>query len=128
MLTSTRGARLMNLAMGMLVRHHDVAGIARIAQIRGREVLLEQFDSPAKSVASEIWVSVAGVRRQLLEEQTRVFWLDEVTGYWLAGRIVGGGPAEYFVRHPNSEFDSRVAEADLRVRWSRPLVDPLGVM
>ncbi|MGW3809339.1 protein DpdE [Micromonospora sp. NPDC005113] len=118
----------MTLAIGMLVRHRSVTGTARIARIGGTEVLLEQFDSPARPVVAERWVDIGGVRRHVLGQETRVFWRDPVTGRWLAGRVVAGGPDEYFVRHPNSEFDSMVVESDLRARWSQPLLDPLGVL
>lgn len=118
----------MGLATGMLVTHPEVAGIARVVQIGEAKALLEQFDSPARPVAVARWVDIGGVCRHIVEQQTRVFWLDGVTGRWLAGRILGGGPEEYFVRHPNSDLDIRVAESDLRVRWSRPLLDPLGLL
>ena len=47
---------------------------------------------------------------------------------WAAGRVVGGDPSAYFIRLPNSEFDRKVGEAELRVRWDRPVGDPVDVL
>src|SRR5205823_9397966 len=105
-----------------------VAGIARVGQVDGARVRLDLFESADRPTAQETWVKASEVRRRQIGLQTRVFWRDRVTGRWMAGRVIGGGPAEYFVRQPNAEEDLRVAEADLRVRWHRPLRDPLGVL
>ncbi len=118
----------MNLTAGMLVTHPSIAGIARIAQIGESEALVEQFDSPARPIAVEHRVDAGVLRRHIIQPQTRVFWLDELTGRWLAGRVLGGGPEIYFVRPPNRDLDIKVPESELRVRWPRPLLDPLGVL
>ena len=114
--------------VGQLVVHPGAPGIARIGQIERERALLELFDSAARPVAEELWVPLADVRRCVLGRQTRVFWRDRYVLAWRAGRVVGGGPEEYFVRPPNSDVDLRLPESSLRVRWDRPLVDPLQVL
>jgi ATP-dependent helicase HepA len=114
--------------VGMLVVHPAVPGVARIGEISGSTVRLDLFDSAARAIASQQWVDREHVRRCKVGVQTRVFWQDPATGRWTAGRVVGGGPPEYFVRRPNVEEDLRIAESDLRVRWNRPLQDPLAVL
>src|SRR5690349_24464013 len=116
------------LAVGMLVAAPGTPGVARIGQLDGQKVRLDFFDSAATPVASQQWVDESKVRRYVVGVQTRVFWKDADTGRWTAGRVVGGSPPEYFVRRPNADVDLRVAESDLRVRWSRPLTDPLAVL
>jgi ATP-dependent helicase HepA len=114
--------------VGQLVVHPKCPGIAHIAHVEDGQTRLDLFESAACPVAEEMWVALDEVRRCVLGRQTRVFWRDHATGAWRAGRVVGGGPEEYFVRPPNSDVDVRVAESALRVRWDRPLADPLQVL
>ena len=114
--------------IGMLVFHSAAEGVARVGAVDSNRVRLDLFDSAAVPIASQIWVDCAGTKRCQLDSQTRVYWQDRVMNHWRAGRIVGGGPDEYFVRPPNAQFDIRVPEVDLRVRWDRPVTDPLEVL
>lgn len=118
----------LSLRIGQLVLHPNAIGIARIGAVDGCQLKLEMFESAALPVVGEQWVPAAEVRRHQLGVQTRVYWRDQTTGAWQAGRVVGGGPDEYFVRVPNADSDLRVNEADLRVRWDRPVADPLQVL
>lgn len=118
----------MRARVGHLVLHPKAMGIARIGAVDGARLKLEMFESAAQPVVGERWVSSDEVRRHRLGVQTRVYWRDETTGAWQAGRVVGGGPDEYFVRVPNADSDIRVNEAHLRVRWDRPVADPLQVL
>lgn len=122
-----RGTRV-GVDVGQLVVHPEVPGIARVGNIEGTRAQLDLFESAGRPVAAQLWVATSEVRRCTLGRQTRVFWRDDATRAWRAGRIVGGGPEEYFVRPPNSDTDIRVTESALRVRWDRPLVDPLQVL
>ena len=115
-------------AVGQLVVHPKSPGIARIAEIADDRARLDLFESAAQPVGDSLWAPLTEVRRCRLGRQTRVFWRERATGSWRAGRVVGGGPDEYFVRPPNSETDVRLDESDLRVRWDRPLADPLQVL
>lgn len=122
------GGTAVRAEVGQLVLHPKAPGIARIGHIDGNQASLDLFESAAQPVAQALWVPLSEVRRCLLGRQTRVFWREHATGSWRAGRVIGGGPEEYFIRPPNSPTDVRVAETDLRVRWDRPLADPLQVL
>lgn len=114
--------------VGQFVLHRNARGIARVAAVDNGRVRLEHFDSAARPTVGEFWAGTSEVRRCRLGNQTRVFWRDESVGCWQAGRVVGGGPDEYFVRVPNLEEDLRLPENELRVRWEEPVGDPLLVL
>ena len=122
------GGTVRSSVVGQLVVHPKAPGIARIADVVDGQARLDLFESAAQPVAESLWASLTEVRRCRLGRQTRVFWRESASGSWRAGRVIGGGPDEYFVRPPNSETDVRLHESDLRVRWDRPLADPLQVL
>jgi ATP-dependent helicase HepA len=117
-----------SLVVGNLVVHPEVPGLARVSEVRADQVRLDCFESVTKPVAKQVWTRSAECRRARLATQTRVFWQNPDTGVWQAGRIVGGEPSGYFVRFPNSREDRVLPEAALRVRWERPVSDPLDVL
>jgi ATP-dependent helicase HepA len=92
------------------------------------KVRIDYFESVAGPTACSRWTNAADCRPTRLQEQTRVYWQDQDTGGWRAGRIVGGDQAEYFVRLPNSEIDFKVPESQLRVRWDMPVRNPVDVL
>jgi ATP-dependent helicase HepA len=116
------------LGFGCLVEHPDVPGVGRVGAVDGRRVRVDCFESAATPVAWSCWVPADECRPVRLLNQTRVYWQDPDTGKWSTGRVVGGSPAGYFVRTPNSEFDVRIPEEQLRVRWDRPIADPVEVL
>jgi len=85
------------------------------------------FDSPA---GPEVVLPVAGRAFKVtqLPAQQRVWWFDEER--WVVGRVDSPQDARgdaYFVHLPNG--DTRVVSAgELRVRWSVPLADPMGLL
>jgi ATP-dependent helicase HepA len=88
---------------------------------------LRFFDSPTQP---EIVLTRAGrtFRAQELPAQERVWWFDG--DKWMVGRIDGpknSKETEYYVHFPNERTDP-VPAAELRVRWSRPLTDPLALV
>lgn len=91
-------------------------------------MLVECFESVATPIAWSGWVPANECRHVRLLNQTRVYWEDPDTGRWRTGRVVGGSPAGYFIRLPNSEFDVKIPEQQLRVRWDRPIANPLDVL
>ncbi|MFD1547341.1 protein DpdE [Nonomuraea guangzhouensis] len=85
------------------------------------------FDSPMRS---EVVLPVAGRTYQAarLPPQQRVWWFDGAR--WIIGRIDSPRNAEadaYFVHLPNGSTKI-LPSAELRVRWSVPLTDPLGLL
>ncbi len=121
-------AELGVLGLGRLVEHSGVPGIGRVGDLDGRQVRVDCFESVATPVAWSCWLPADECRHVRLLNQTRVYWQDPDTGTWRTGRVVGGSSAGYFVRLPNSEFDVRVSEERLRVRWDRPVANPVDVL
>ncbi|MFI5897672.1 protein DpdE [Actinoplanes sp. NPDC051513] len=113
---------------GDFVLHPRIPGIARVAEVDGVRLRVECFDSVSRPVALDRWVLAAACSPCVLARETRVFWADPDTAEWRAGRVVGNDGSEYFVRLPNTEFDLRVPEEQLRVRWDRPVTDPVDVL
>lgn len=118
----------LKLALGQFVTHPSGSGIGQVGGSNGESIRIDYFESIAEPVADSQWVKASECELVILAEQTRVFWLDASTGVWRAGRVAGGGPGRYYVRLPNSEFDFPLAEADLRVRWERPIRHPEFVL
>lgn len=118
----------MMIGLGSLVEYDNSPGLGRVGQVRGDQVRVEFFESVAEPVADAQWIQAARCRPARLERQTRIFWLNGLTGEWTPGRIVGGGPPRYFVNFPNTEVDLPVDEAELRVRWDRQIRNPVDVL
>ncbi len=116
------------LRVGNMVEHPSMPGICRVGAIDGNRARVDCFESVAAPVVGSRWVAAIECRPARLLTQTRVYWQDPDTGNWRAGRIVGGDASQYFVRLPNSELDFRVPEDQLRVRWDRPVSDPVDVL
>lgn len=117
-----------DLHVGSLVEHPCVPGIGRVGAIDGPNVRIHCFASVAAPVVESRWVAYTECRSAKLLVQTRVCWRDSDTGTWRAGRIVGGDAAHCLVRLPNSELDFQVSENQLRVRWDRPVSNPVDVL
>ena len=111
-----------------MVEYPGAPGIGRVSEIDGATVTIDYFESVAEPVAESRRVAAEVCRPVKLQNQTRVYRQDPDTGAWRAGRIVGGDQAAYFVRFPNAALDSKVPEAQLRVRWDRPVRNPVDVL
>ena len=124
-MSSSRHAEV--LAVGRLVTNHAVPGVGRVGAVQGERVrVTARIDrSPGGRLTMGTCRRVPALEAP---PQTRVYWQDQDTGMWAAGRVVGGDPSAYFIRLPNSEFDRKVGEAELRVRWDRPVGDPVDVL
>lgn len=116
------------LRVGSMVEHSSVPGIGRVGAIDGARVRIDCFESVADPVVASWWVGATDCRPVTLQRETRVYWQDPDTGAWRVGRIMGGDQAEYFVRLPNTELDIKAPEAQLRVRWDRPVRNPVDVL
>lgn len=113
--------------VGSFVAFQGSPGIGRVSALAEGAVEVEFFESAAEPRVGVVWKAVSEVRRARLGEQSRVFFRDGA-GKWRAGRVVGGGPDEYFVRVPNLSSDVDLPEARLRMRWERTPKDPLQVL
>jgi ATP-dependent helicase HepA len=96
-------------------------------RMNGSKGTIAFFDSP---VSPEIVLPAKGrtYQRAALPPQQRAWWFDG--DRWIVGRIYSAhkGQAEaYFVQLPNGGTRA-VPAGELRVRWSLPLADPLGLL
>ena len=85
------------------------------------------FDSPTRP---EVVLPSAGrdYRVTLLPPQERAWWFDG--DLWMVGRIDSPQTSEgdaYFVHFPNGRTEV-VPSREIRIRWSVPLADPLGLL
>ena len=116
------------LRVGWLIEYPGCPGIGRIGEVDGERVRVDFFESIADFVAESRWLSAADCRHVILEPETRVYWRNPDTGDWLAGRVKGHSDDQYFVQFPNTEFDFPLPETELRVRWDRPVRNPVTVL
>jgi ATP-dependent helicase HepA len=107
-------------------------GIGKLVDVRGTDVEVEYFVSPAGPRVHRITVPITEVREVELQPQTRVFWFDSHHAAWRAGRVDGGLVSaaalrstedHYHIRFPNGE-EARVPVSQLHLRWARPIDDP----
>ncbi|MFI6603531.1 protein DpdE [Nonomuraea sp. NPDC050536] len=110
---------------------------ANIRFVRDSELGWGRFDLAAGTIAffdspmgSEVVLPSADRTYQAvrLPPQQRVWWFDGQR--WIVGRIDSPSNVEadaYFILLPN-RISKAVSSAELRVRWSVPLADPLGLL
>jgi ATP-dependent helicase HepA len=95
-------------------------------RIVGAEKAIRFFDSP---ILAEVIIPTSGrtYRELPLPEQQRAWWFDGEK--WLVGRIHAphAGGAKYWVNFPDGKTFT-VPTDELRVRWSRPIADPLSLV
>ncbi|MFB6904986.1 protein DpdE [Streptomyces bacillaris] len=114
--------------MGQLVEFTGAPGVGRVGAIDGDLLRIDFFESVAEEVVHSQHVPATRCWRARLEPETRVYWREPSTGDWLAGRVTGERLPEYFIQVPNKKWNERASERDLRVRWDRPVRDPLQVL
>lgn len=114
------------MEIGQFVRVENGLGLGKISKIDGESVDVTYFDSPMRMAAHEEQFNINAVDKSLLLIETVVSYYEHVSEKWLTGRIVGEAPppADYLVQFPNDKL-RQLAQADLYVRWSRPLSSPI---
>ncbi|MFF2522829.1 protein DpdE [Streptomyces liangshanensis] len=115
-------------AIGHLVEFTAAPGVGRVGGIDGDMLRIDFFESVAEEVVHSQHVPAKSCWRARLEPETRVYWREPSTGDWLAGRVTGEHLPEYFIQVPNKKWNERASERDLRVRWDRPVRNPLQVL
>ena len=118
---------MIQLRVGQFVRatEHDL-GIGKCLRVSGDEVEVEYFDSVSATGRHHVTTHRNRVKPVQVSLQRRCYWEDG--GAWRVGRVVWHGKGEYGVRTPNSDLDIRVPEAQLFVRWNKPVDDPIDVL
>ncbi|HJZ38176.1 MAG TPA: SNF2-related protein, partial [Solirubrobacterales bacterium] len=105
--------------------HRDL-GIGKVVSVGDLKAEIDYFDSVADPVAQRVEVSLADVVPARLERQMRVFFRED--GTWRVGRVIEGEHGRVRVRPPGDSPDVLLAEAELFVRWDRPLENPLAIL
>ncbi|WP_405177786.1 protein DpdE [Nocardia sp. NBC_01377] len=116
------------LQLGSFIIQRGRWDIGHVAAVQGSQVRIEYFESIAEPIAESVDALVHDCQLITLSVGARVFWRDPDTHDWTAGRVTARQGESYFVRFPNSSADQRVRGSDLRVRWNRPVRDPLHVL
>jgi ATP-dependent helicase HepA len=121
------GSSLTEISAGRFVKTADHRlGIGKCLSVSADEVEIEYFDSISATGRHRVKAHRGQVRAIRLSLQRRCYWFAE--GNWRVGRVVWVGDGEYGVRPPNSELDILVPEAELHVRWDKPIYDPTDVL
>lgn len=118
----------LGFAVGHLVEFQGGPGIGRVGAVADGLLHVDFFESTAEPKIEIQVISQVDCRRVRLKPETRVFRHNPSTGEWMAGRVVRHDHEGYFVRFPNADYDMPVPEAELRVRWNKPVRDPLQVL
>lgn len=110
-------------------------GTGKLVSLDGGMAEVSYFASPAFEEVHRVSVEVERLTVVALTAQTRVHWFDSVTGRWLVGRaeedgrvaghLLGVREDLYQIDLPNRE-SARVPLSLLRVRWDRPIDDPVA--
>ncbi len=106
--------------------HRQQLGIGKCLHVSGDEVEIEYFDSISTTGRYRATVRRSKVKPVQVSPQSRCYWEDKIG--WRVGRVVWQGDGEYGVRPPNSDFDIKVPEEELYVRWAKPIDDPTDVL
>ncbi len=115
-------------AVGQLVEYAGSPGVGRVSEVGDGYARVDFFESVAVPVACSEHVPLAKCHPAVLGEATRVYRRNPDTGDWLAGRIQAAVGGKYYVQFPNYEFGFPIPESELRVRWDRPVADPVAVL
>lgn len=116
------------LRPGSFIMQRGRWDIGRVSAVQASRVRIEYFESIAEPIAETADAFVQDCQTVMLPVGARVFWCDPDTHEWTAGRVTARQGESYFVRFPNHSEDRRVSGSDLRVRWNRPVRDPLHVL
>ncbi|WP_051844404.1 protein DpdE [Streptomyces globisporus] len=114
--------------VGHFVEFAGAPGIGRVGAVIGDALRVDFFESVAEPELESRMVPAADCRHVRLKPETRVFRRNPSTGEWQAGRVRDRIGGQYYIRFPNFDSDLPVPESQLRVRWDKPVRDPLQVL
>ncbi len=113
------------IRLGQFVTSSDCRlGIGKLVGLEGDVAQIGYFDSPAVQAIIKD-VSRTSVQPVVLDAQVRVYWQDEDSQTWMAGRILDYFKDElaYWVRFPNEE-SHKLHESRVQTRCNKLLDDP----
>lgn len=112
------------LSEGRFVRSRsNELGTGRLLRASGDLCTVEYFDSPAAVSWPRFEISAEDLEVVTLEDQTRAYYFDTVLGAWRMGRVYDHIDSKVYIQLPNKQ-QATVPEAEVHVRWNRPLDDP----
>ena len=118
---------MIELSAGRFVKAADHRlGIGKCLTVSADKVEIEYFDSISATGRHRATARRGQVKAVRLNLQRRCYWMAK--GNWRVGRVVWLGDCEYGVRLPNSDLDIKIPEAELYVRWDKPIDDPIEVL
>lgn len=97
-------------------------GIGKVIEVTDSDVTVSWFDSPVSEHHIQS-VPRKFLNPVILDQQTRVYWLDRNDNVWRVGRVLDADESRAYVRFPNFE-DLSLPLSELEVRWDRPIDDP----
>ncbi len=109
----------------LISSQNDLGPAKAIADGPNNTIVLEYFDSPAQEPTRRHREAVPrmALERYPLSTETRVFW--PTPQGWRSGRVLYTTlQREICIR--GYEWEGFVPEAELYIRWHRPLTDPVG--
>jgi len=113
-----------HLSVGKFVKSNENnLGIGKLLSASRGFVSIEYFDTPADKDRLVISVKSSSIIPQQLFAQTRVFYFDKEDFSWHVGRVLSMIESDYLIQFPNKVI-VRIPEAELFVRWDKPIQDP----
>jgi ATP-dependent helicase HepA len=106
------------------VKNHDSSnlGIGKLIEVSDLDATVSWFDSPVSDHHIER-IQQKHLQPVILEQQTRIYWLDRDADVWRVGRVLDADELRAYVRFPNFK-DVSIRLSELEVRWDRPISDP----
>ncbi len=109
------------------VKGFESLGAGKVIDQTGRLCQVEYFSSPVEAKREVKRVPVGSILRCRLGANTRIYYLDSMTGHWLVGRVIEDTGDGVTVRFPD-HMDASCDYADVYVRCKRAIEDPVAYL
>lgn len=105
------------------IKGKESRGLAKIIASDGTQLTVEYFFGPTDSARETVRINKSLARRTKLGANTRIYYLDDISGLWSVGRVIQDNEDGVEVRFANRN-DVILAYDHLFVRCKRPIEDP----
>lgn len=102
-------------------------GVGKVIDQVNSAYLVEYFSSPVEAKREVKRVPVGSILRYRLGANTRIYYLDSMTGYWHVGRVIEDTGVGVMIRFPD-KMDALLDYADVFVRCKRTIDDPVAYL
>jgi len=109
------------------VKGLESLGAGKVIDQSGSSCLVEYFSSPVEAKREVKRAPVGSILRYRLGANTRIYYLDTMTGHWLVGRVIEDTSYGVTVRFPD-RMDASCDYADVFVRCKRAIDDPVAYL